>query len=100
MVNSKKNTVFTENILVEAHKHCFNNKKEILDSDSCGCFHCLSIYSPDKIDGWLKENDVDNDYGFTALCSCGVDALIGSASNFPITIEFMQDMHERWFGIE
>ncbi|GDX84512.1 hypothetical protein LBMAG43_05540 [Methylococcaceae bacterium] len=19
------------------------------------CFHCLSIYSPDKIDGWLEE---------------------------------------------
>jgi hypothetical protein len=63
-------------------------------------FHCLSIYSPDKIDGWLKENDVNNDSAFTALCSCGVDALIGSASKFPITSEFMQDMQAKWFIIE
>ena len=100
VANLKKKYMFTENILVEAHKHSFNNQKEILESDLCGCFHCLSIYSPDKIDGWLNENDVDNDIGFTALCSCGVDALIGSASNFPITSEFMQDMHARWFRIE
>ena len=95
-----KNTheyIFSENILVEAHKHCIRNRDEILASEICGCFYCSSIYSPDKIDEWMKEN---NDSGYTALCSCGVDALVGSASGFSITPEFMKDMHARWFSIE
>lgn len=88
--------IFSENILIEAHKHCIRNRDEILASELCGCFYCLSIYTPDKISEWLKE---DNG-GYTALCSCGVDALIGSTSNFPITSEFMQDMHSKWFSVE
>ncbi|GDX86028.1 hypothetical protein LBMAG43_20700 [Methylococcaceae bacterium] len=36
VANLKKKYMFTENILVEAHKHCFNNQKEILESDLCG----------------------------------------------------------------
>lgn len=89
--------IFSENILIKAHKHCIRNRDEILVSELCGCFYCLSIYTPGKISEWLKE---DNDSGYTALCSCGVDALIGSASNFPITSEFMKDMHARWFSVE
>ena len=89
--------IFSENILIKAHKHCIRNRDEILASELCGCFYCLSIYTPDKISEWLKE---DNDSGYTALCSCGVDALIGSASNFPITSEFMQAMHSKWFSVE
>ena len=36
VANLKKKYMFTENILVETHKHCFNNQKEILESDLCG----------------------------------------------------------------
>jgi hypothetical protein len=36
----------------------------------------------------------------TADCPrCGIDAVIGSASGFPITSEFLSSMNGRWFQI-
>jgi hypothetical protein len=94
--------LFTESILVSAHKHCIRNKEEILSSDLCGCFYCLSLFKPDRIVDWLKEDctDTNSDNIYTALCTCGVDAVIGSASGFPITTQFMQAMHAIWFSID
>ena len=93
---------FAESILIKAHKHCIRNKEEILSSDLCGCFYCLSLFKPDRIVDWLKEDctDTNSDNIYTALCTCGVDAVIGSASGFPITTQFMQDMHAIWFNID
>jgi hypothetical protein len=35
----------------------------------------------------------------TALCPhCGIDAVIGDASGFPITKEFLSEMCQAWFG--
>ena len=92
---------FAECILINAHKHCIRNKEEILSSDLCGCFYCLSLFKPDQIIDWLKDDEANTDIGniYTALCTCGIDAVIGSASGFPITKQFMQDMHARWFSI-
>jgi hypothetical protein len=92
---------FAECILIKAHKHCIRNKEEILSSDLCGCFYCLSLFKPDQIIDWLKEDEANTDIGniYTALCTCGIDAVIGSASGFPITKQFMQNMHARWFSI-
>jgi hypothetical protein len=40
------------------------------------------------------------DGGQTALCpSCGIDSVIGDASGFPITEEFLAAMESRWFGL-
>jgi hypothetical protein len=40
------------------------------------------------------------DDGQTALCpSCGVDSVIGDASGFPITVEFLTAMEAHWFGL-
>jgi hypothetical protein len=36
--------------------------------------------------------------GQTALCpKCGIDAVIGSASGYPISREFLAEMHRHWF---
>jgi hypothetical protein len=36
--------------------------------------------------------------GQTAICpKCLVDSVIGSASGYPITTEFLQQMHDHWF---
>jgi len=38
------------------------------------------------------------DDGQTALCpKCEIDSVIGTASGFPITHEFLMRMHEHWF---
>jgi len=81
--------------LVRAHKLCMENRPEIEASQVCGCFYCCSIYAPSEIIDWIRdENDL------TADCPrCGIDAVIGSASGFPITPEFLRLMNERYFQI-
>jgi hypothetical protein len=76
---------------ITAHKHSIGHRAELEASDICGCFYCLSTFAPTEIREWIDE-------GQTALCpNCPVDAVIGSASGYPITPEFLKRMHEHWF---
>ena len=76
---------------IAAHKHCTRNRSELEASPSCGCFYCLSIYSPVEIKEWVVDDK-------TAICArCPVDSVIGSASGYPITRAFLERMHEQWF---
>jgi hypothetical protein len=79
---------------VLAHKHCSLHRSELEKSELCGCFYCLAIFAPSEIVEWIDD-------GQTAICpKCPVDAVVGSASGFPITRELLQRMHNRWFWIE
>ena len=76
-----------------AHKHCMENRGEVEASVLCGCFYCMSIYPPSEIVDWIDDQEA-----LTADCPrCGLDAVIGSASGFPITSEFLNLMNEHWF---
>jgi hypothetical protein len=80
-----------ENDHVIAHDHCSNNRAELEKSETCGCFYCMSIFPPSQINEWIDEEQ-------TALCpKCPVDSVIGSASGYPITKEFLERMHAHWF---
>lgn len=87
--------------IIAAHAHCANHRDQVLASESCGCFYCLAIYPPSEIADWIdvKDDKVDlTEVGETALCpKCGIDSVIGSASGFPITEEFLKQMNEYWF---
>ena len=86
---SKKN----KDDILEAHKYSANNKRTLLKDKKCGCFFCMRIFSPKEINDWI-EDDTDE----TALCPhCGIDAIIGESSGFPMTREFLEKMHEHWF---
>jgi len=51
----------------------------------------MSIFPPSEIVEWIDD-------GKTAMCpKFPVDSVIGSASGYPITREFLQQMHDRWF---
>jgi hypothetical protein len=77
----------------QAHEHTTDNRIEIESSEICGCISCKSIFSPSEIAQWLKEGTG------TALCpKCGIDAVIGSSSGFPITLDFLSQMNRHWFG--
>jgi hypothetical protein len=81
---------------VRAHKHSTHHRAELMRSELCGCFYCLEIYSPMMIEDWIDEDE--NGVGSCALCAkCGIDSVIGSASGYPITREFLQTMHLYWF---
>ena len=75
-----------------AHKFSIHNRKQLGKSKKCGCFYCGEIFTPDEITNYLNEGCG------TALCPrCGIDSVIGDSSGYPITEDFMQKMHERWF---
>lgn len=79
--------------LLAVHKFCTGNKEQLMSDRVCECFHCLSIYDPKEIHAWI-------DKGTTGLCPhCGVDAILSESSGYPITKEFLQKMHGRWFEI-
>jgi hypothetical protein len=74
-----------------AHEHASRHRAEIGASELCGCFYCLRTFAPEEIDRWLAVEE-------TALCPyCGIDSVIGSASGFPITADFLRRMQARWF---
>jgi hypothetical protein len=73
------------------------NRDELLLSERCGCFYCGAIFSPEEVEEWVDEEE---GIGQTALCPrCGIDAVIGSKSGYPITIEFLGLMRAHWFQI-
>lgn len=73
-----------------AHKTSVQNRLSLENSDLCGCFYCLKIFSPAKIEAWLDEDQ-------TALCPmCGIDSLL--TDKRWITKEFLYRMQIRWFG--
>jgi hypothetical protein len=75
----------------EAHRHSIYHRAEVRKSETCGCFYCLAIYPLAEIAEWT-------DGGDTALCPrCGIDAVIGSASGYPVTREFLKEMKAVWF---
>jgi hypothetical protein len=79
---------------IVAHEHTNQHWNEILKSNNCGCFFCLRIFSPLEILEWT-----DNES--TAICPyCSIDSVIGSASGFPITKDFLSKMERHWFGMQ
>ena len=79
--------------LRRAHRHSANHREELDSSEFCGCFYCLRTFPTSKISEWVDDET-------TALCPyCGVDSVIGSASSFPITREFLEAMRAVWFHL-
>ncbi len=86
--------------LEKAHSYSNGHKPELEKDHVCGCFYCLEIYDPAEIKQWIfADNDCDR--RGTAICAkCGVDSVIGESSGFPITREFLMEMHKKWFGMK
>lgn len=81
---------------VAAHRHSSNHKDEIEKSTLCGCFHCLETFPPSKVTQWVDDTDGPCR---TALCpNCGVDAVIGDASGFPVQSMLLRRMNAYWFN--
>jgi hypothetical protein len=77
---------------VNAHDHSSRHRDVLLKSQVCGCFHCMKTFSPTDIVEWTDRKQ-------TAICpKCGIDSVIGDASGFPVTGEFLQEMCDYWFA--
>ena len=78
--------------LEKAHGRCHHHRVEIQQSDYCACFSCFNTFDPDDIAEWV-------DHGQTAVCpQCGRDAVLGTASGFPLTSKFLRQMQQRWLS--
>jgi hypothetical protein len=79
--------------LKRAHKRSTYHREEIERSDLCCCFHCRRTFPPSEIEEWWDDGD-------TAVCPrCGIDAVIGSASGFPVrNAWFRAQMRSEFFG--
>ncbi len=80
-----------------AHYYSANHKPELEKDSVCGCFYCRKIFTPSEIKEWvMADNPIDR--RGTAICPyCGVDAVLGESSGFPITRDFLSEMRKRWF---
>lgn len=79
--------------LRRAHKHCGSNRGELAASELCGCFYCLAVFPSSEITQWIGGGED------SALCPyCVIDSVIGSASGFWPTAEFLTRMKGHWFG--
>lgn len=75
-----------------AHKHSSKHREEIQASERCACFFCFRTFTASEITTWIDAKQ-------TALCPrCGVDAVLGSASNHRIDNAFLRGMHTQFFG--
>ena len=79
-----------------AHKKSIRHRNEVEKSDECGCFHCLQSFTPTAITDWTDGPEIENQ---TALCPfCGIDSVVGSASGYTITPDFLTKLQAAWFG--
>lgn len=86
--------MFTRDQLQAAHKHSIHHEDELRRSTLCGCFYCLATYPFSAIEKWIDERDTTK----TALCPrCGIDSVLGDASGYPITTDFLRAMEKVWF---
>lgn len=83
----------------KVHSKCGWHEKEIRQSTVCGCFFCLSIFSPSKITEWLEEDaNCPRGPGKTALCPvCGIDAVLPDSIEYEITEKLLKAMQEKYF---
>lgn len=85
--------------LGDIHEKCCNHRELIINSVNCGCFFCKEIFSPNKIEEWIDENELG--IGQTALCPyCGVDSVIGSYIGCDINDELLDKMYSEYFRVD
>jgi hypothetical protein len=86
--------------LEAAHRKSVFNRSEVARGDLCGCFCCLKTFKPDEIRDYTdKEPRKGRTFpDQTPLCPfCGIDAVLGSESGYPLTDEFLGAMKRYWF---
>lgn len=85
--------------LNKVHSECGWHEDAILKSKVCGCFYCLSIFTPGEIEEWIEEpEDCPRGPGKTAICPrCGIDSVLPDTIEHEITKEFLEIMQKEFF---
>lgn len=79
-------------LCIAAHKHASRHRAEIEASARCACFFCFRTFASSEIKAWIDAKQ-------TALCPrCGVDSVLGSASEHRLDDAFLRGMHTHFFA--
>lgn len=74
-----------------AAKFAMYNKKEVLKSIICGCFHCLAVFDPKEIKEWTDNEE-------TAVCPfCYVDAILPETDDIHLDKDMLSKLNAYWF---
>ena len=80
----------------KAHSASFGNGEAVIsEKQKCGCFNCLSIFDSTILteDNFWKESGGEK----TVTCPhCCMDTVLHEKSDFPITINFLKKMKNRF----
>ncbi len=92
--------MFPGQVIIDAHEHCTNNRKELESSHKCGCFYCKTVFKAEDVnfDDCMSVPDKDPDNPTMFCPYCGIDSLIGDASGYRISPEFLSEMYDYWFN--
>jgi hypothetical protein len=83
---------------LRAWRHSSYHRDEIRASERVGCLHYCEVFTPFEIRRWTDKSEAEPE-GDTAVCPrCGIDAVIGSESGYPVTRPFLRLMQAQWFG--
>lgn len=84
---------FSAEKLSELYKTSFRNKNDVMQSEICGCFYCLSVFKSTQVVKYV-------DAGQTALCpSCSVDSVLCDKIA-PINGKVLFEMYVKHFSYE
>lgn len=104
-------------LTVVAIFHSDENQQEVIKSESAGCFNCFAVFAPegetfpvddfdDEYSGVLQNlewvgfdaNATDPVDGTLACPRCGHESVIGSASGYPLSQEFLSLLHHQEYS--
>ena len=76
----------------EIYRYTSQHRALLQQSERCGCFYCLQIFTYSEIEDWCDDEQ-------TAMCPhCGIDAVLGSAAVEEFSPELLQVMQAVYFG--
>lgn len=83
------------------HKFCSHHRGATLESDTCGCFYCGSIFPASEVEEWTIEPGFG---AVTALCPrCEIDAVLPSSvvkeTGFELDPALLSQMKDYWFDL-
>lgn len=83
---------YEKQFIKKVHQFSSEHKKELLESELCGCFFCCKTFKPDEIIDWIEDKN-----GETAICPhCDIDSVL--SDKYPIKDDdFLSEMNKYWF---
>lgn len=80
----------TQKLLREAPIYTMKNKRFIDESETCGCYSCLSVFSKHDITDWTDD-------GQTAICpKCKVDCVLSQTYGIELDEKNLKIVHDYW----